>query len=404
MTYLVLAVGELPRLRLDRPGAALAGAGLVVVLGVMDPGDAYRAIDLPTLTLLLGMMIIAGYLRAAGLFQWLVERVLAVARGPRALLALTAVVSGALSAVFVNDTVCLLLTPVVLLVTDLHGLPPTPFLLALCIGSNAGSVVTPIGNPQNMLIASLSGIPFREFAARLWVPGVLALGTTVVVLDRAYGARLTGRFESRALPASERAPARLARFGAIVTVAVIGALFAGVSPPVVALGGASVFLLGAGIRPSRIYATVDWTLLLLFAGLFVVTAAVEQAGWPARLTAAFGLGSADPRGAGFVVSFAGVVALLSNLVSNVPAVLVIRPLIPHLAAAGESPETLWLLLALVSTLAGNLTIVGSVANLIVVQRARQRVRIGFGEYARVGLWVGTISIALGVVWLLAGPR
>lgn len=401
----MLAAGELPRLRLDRPGAALAGAGLVVVLGVMDPEAAYRAIDLPTLTLLLGMMIVAGYLRAAGLFQWLVERALAAARGPRALLALTAVVSGALSAVFVNDTVCLLLTPVVLLVTEVHALPPTPFLLALCIGSNAGSVITPVGNPQNMLIASLSGIPFREFAGRLFVPGLLAIGATVLVLDRVYGRTLSGRFESRALPASERAPARLARFGAVVAAAVIAALFAGVSPPVVALGGASVFLLGAGIRPARIYASVDWTLLLLFAGLFVVTAAVEQGGWAARLIDAFGLASADPRGAGFVASFTVAVAALSNLVSNVPAVLVIRPLIAHFgAAAGGSVETVWLLLALVSTLAGNLTIVGSVANLIVVQRSRHRVRIGFWEYARVGFWAGALSIVLGVAWLLEASR
>ncbi len=420
LTYLSIAAGERPRLRLDRPGAARAGAGLVVALGVVDPETAYRAVNIPTLTLLLGMMVITGYLRAAGLFRWMAAGVLRAARTPRVLLWMTVLASGALSALFVNDTVCLLLTPLLLAIADAYGLPPVPYLLALAIGSNAGSVITPIGNPQNMLIASLSGIPFHEFSGRLLVPGLLAMAATGVVLDVAYGRRLPARFAEGAPLRTGLVSRRLAWFGAAVTAVVLGALLAGVSPPVVALGGAAVFLIGAGIRPERIYATVDWTLLLLFAGLFVVTGAFEDAGWSRRVFDAFhvagaGAGAATGLGAaagasaaaapaagaaaaapGFVAPFVLAVVALSNLVSNVPAVLVVKPLIQHVG----SPQRLWLLLALVSTLAGNLTLVGSVANLIVVQKSRHRVRIGFGEYLRVGAWVTLLSIAAGVGWLL----
>ena len=394
LTYLVLGLGALPPLRLDRAGATLVGATLMIVCGVVGPAQAARAIDLGTLALLFGMMIVAANLRLAGFFGWTVARVLGVTRSPRLLLVLTTWLSGVLSALVVNDTVCVLLTPLVLELTAHAGLPPVPFLLAVAMGANAGSVATVVGNPQNMMIATLGGIPYAGFAGALVPVALGALAITSAGLVVACGRGLPAT-----ITAGEPPPARvdvvLLTKSILVSLGLVVAMSLGVPPPLAAMAGASVLLVTRRVDPERVHALVDWPLLVMFAGLFVVVEGVERAGIAAWLIARLSgvLGGRGSAAGGF--GFVSLTAALSNLVSNVPAVM----LLGMAVASAPDPGRARLLLAMASTLAGNLTLVGSVANLIVVSQAGPRARVGFWEYARVGAPITLLSLAWGAWWL-----
>jgi Na+/H+ antiporter NhaD/arsenite permease-like protein len=388
LTYAVLGFGALPPLRIDRTGATLVGATAMVAFGVLTPREAMAAIDFHTIALLLGMMIVVAHLRIAGFFRWLGRRALSAAHAPRSLLVMIVFLSGVLSALFVNDTVCLLLTPLVLEITLAANLAPVPFLLAVAMGSNAGSVATIVGNPQNMLVASLSGIPYARFAAVLAPVAAAGLAITALLLAWLFRRELVAR--PVAIPAGERTdPAPLVK-PSLVALALLVALLAGAPPSLAALIAASALLLTRRVDPREVYAGIDWALLLMFAGLFVVVEGVERSGLSARVLAA--LGGAHGRS---LPGFVAATALMSNLVSNVPAVLVLKSWLP----AGAGAERAWLALAMASTLAGNLTLVGSVANLIVVQQARDRVRIGFWTYARAGIPLTLLTLALGTAWI-----
>jgi Na+/H+ antiporter NhaD/arsenite permease-like protein len=390
-TYAVVALGRLPGLRLDRAGAALIGASLMVGSGALSLDEAYRAIDLNTIVLLVGMMILVANLKLAGFFalaaRWVAER----ARHPLSLLAGVILVSGALSAFLVNDTVCLMLTPLVVeLVLGLRR-NAVPYLLSLAMASNIGSAATITGNPQNILIGSYSGIPYAQFAAAL--APVAALGLVVlfalimVLFPREFLVR--SRFE---VPTARVRvyPALLIK-AVITAVGMIAAFFAGVPPAEVAIIGGALLLLTRRLKPERVYREIDWALLLLFAGLFVVVRGVEQVLLtPEVLRSTEHLALDEPA----VLAITG--AVLSNIVSNVPAVLVLKPFVAALAHPGRA----WLVLAMASTLAGNLTIVGSIANLIVVERARrQRVEIDFWTYLKLGVPVTLLTIAIGIWWM-----
>jgi Na+/H+ antiporter NhaD/arsenite permease-like protein len=391
LTYAVLGFGSIPPLRIDRTGAALIGATAMVALGVLSPHEAVAAIDFHTLALLLGMMIVVAHLRLSGFFHAVAARALRWTHAPRALLLLVLWLSGAVSALFVNDTACILLTPLVLETALALRRDPLPFLLAVAMGSNLGSVATIVGNPQNMLVASFSGISYARFALVLVpvaVAGLALAGPLLIALHR--------RALDEPLPKGEAPVAAvpvdrtLLRKSMIVSALLLVALLAGVTPSLAALVAAAALLITRRIDPEAVYARVDWALLTMFAGLFVVVGGVERAGLTARWLALVPEGSRHSAGA-----FTGVTVALSNLVSNVPAVLVLRGWVPHL----PDPRLGWLLLAMVSTLAGNLTLVGSVANLIVVEQARGRCRVGFWRYARAGVPVTLVTLALGVAWL-----
>jgi len=390
-TYAVVALGRLPGLRLDRAGAALVGASLMVGSGALSLAEAYRAIDLNTIVLLVGMMILVANLKLAGFFalaaRWVAER----ARHPLSLLAGVILVSGVLSAFLVNDTVCLMLTPLVAELALGLRRNAVPYLLSLAMASNIGSTATITGNPQNILIGSYSGIPYAQFAAAL--APVAALG--LVVLFALVVALFPREFLVRSR--FEVPTARVRIYPALLIKAVvaaggmIAAFFAGVPPAEVAIIGGALLLLTRRLKPERVYREIDWALLLLFAGLFVVVRGVEQVLLtPEVLRAAEHLALDEPA----VLAITG--ALLSNIVSNVPAVLVLKPFVAALAHPGRA----WLVLAMASTLAGNLTIVGSIANLIVVERARrQRVVIDFWAYLKLGVPVTLLTIAIGVWWM-----
>jgi Na+/H+ antiporter NhaD/arsenite permease-like protein len=391
MTYLVLAIGRLPGFWLDRAGAALVGASLMVAVGVMPLEEVPKAIDFDTIILLLGVMIVVANLRLSGFFGlvngWVVTR----ARHPIVLLTTVVLVSGVLSAFLVNDTICLVLTPLVLdLVTQLRR-NPVPYLLGIAMASNIGSTATITGNPQNMIIGSLSHLPYSTFAAALSPIAGIGLVLTVVLIAVAYRSEFWTRQRLGGEPQRAYANWPIIIKSVAVLLAMVGGFFAGVAPALVAIVAGSVLLFTRRIKSEKIYAEIDWTLLLMFAGLFIVIAGLEKSMLsPGVVTAVERLRLED------IPVLSGITALLSNIVSNVPAVLVLKPFIAQL----QNQQQAWLSVAMASTLAGNFAIVGSVANLIVVQRARaQNVEIGFWEYSRVGAPLTVLTIGVGVFWL-----
>ena len=395
-TYVVIALGRAPGLRLDRTGAALLGASLMVASGTLTLDQAYKAVDLDTLTLLLGMMIIVAHLRLAGFFQLAAAWVGEHAHRPALLLVGVVLVSGLLSAFLVNDTVCLMLTPLVAETTLAMRRRPLPYLLALAMASNIGSTATITGNPQNIMIGSFSRIPYAEFAGAL--APVAAIGLVVVTL-------LILLIHHREFLTRERLSQAAVRVrwngwllikSLVITLTAVGLFFAGQPPAKVAITAGALLLLTRRLKPERVYREIDWSLLLLFAGLFIVVRGMEAAVLsPELLAQAQGLHLDQP------AMLAAVAAILSNLVSNVPAVLVLKPFVQGLA----DPHRAWLVLAMASTLAGNFTILGSVANLIVVERARrQNIEISFWSYFRIGAPLTLITIVIGVLMLVVTRR
>ena len=391
MTYLVLAIGRLPGFWLDRAGAALVGASLMVAVGVMPLEEVPKAIDFDTIILLLGVMIVVANLRLSGFFGlvngWVVTR----ARHPIVLLTTVVLVSGVLSAFLVNDTICLVLTPLVLdLVTRLRR-NPVPYLLGIAMASNIGSTATITGNPQNMIIGSLSHLPYSTFAAALSPIAGIGLVLTVVLIAVAYRSEFWTRQRLRGEPQRACANWPIIIKSVVVLLAMVGGFFAGVAPALVAIVAGSVLLLTRRIKSEKIRAEIDWTLLLMFAGLFIVVAGLEKKVVSPGVIDAVGCLHLEN-----IPILSSITALLSNIVSNVPAVLVLKPFIAQL----QNQQQAWLTVAMASTLAGNFAIVGSVANLIVVQRARaQNVEIGFWEYSRVGAPLTAVTIGVGVFWL-----
>jgi Na+/H+ antiporter NhaD/arsenite permease-like protein len=394
-TYLVMAIGRLPGFRVDRTGAAIVGASLMIATNVLTAEEAYRAINYETIMLLFGMMIVVANLRLSGFFSlvsaWVVEH----ARKPFWLLCGIVAVSGVFSAFFVNDTMCLVLTPLVLEITKRLGRNPIPYLLAVAMSSNIGSVATITGNPQNMMVGSFSGIPYATFSAALAPIAAAGLVLCVAVIAFVY----RSEFRGAAPLALEHKTVRVNRVllwkSVAASAAMIVLFFAGVPVPKVALAAGALLLITRRVKPERVYHEIDWGLLAMFAGLFVVIAGIEKTPITADFFAfgsRFGLDRTAPMSI--------FTAVLSNLVSNVPAVLVFKSLIPKLA----DPIRAWLTLAMSSTLAGNLTVLGSVANLIVVERARREVRISFWEYARAGVPLAILTLGVGIAVLSLHPQ
>lgn len=417
-TYLVVAFPHLGGLRLTRPAAALAGAVAMVTIGGLPLHQAYAAVDLDVLAFLLGVLLLVGYLELAGVFAWAATAVVARARSPQYLLAAVVLVSGVASAFVMNDTVCVVLTPLVLVAVRRLGFRPLPYLLAVALASNVGSAMAITGNPQNMIVGLASGIGFGPFLAAL---APAALGGLAIVYgvvrvgcrgDLAAGATAPAAASTPSgTPsgaADDAAPAldpRLAVLATTVFAACVVGWLVGWSLPLVALGGAAILLVAAWRDPTAVVAGVDWSLLLFFAALFVVTRGVQDTGPVTTGTAAAldqlrGTATAGARLHDATV-VSGAMLVLSNLVSNVPAVLLWRPSIGALSHA----RFVWLVVAMSSTFAGNLTLLGSMANLIVAERAgAQGVPLGFWAYARVGVPATLLTTAWGVLALALFAR
>lgn len=390
-TYAVLAFGRLPFLHLDRTGAAVVGGILMIVAGVVPLDEAYRAIDYRTILLLFGMMILIASLRHARFFATIARFVVTRVTHPALLLVAVVFTSGLLSALFVNDTICLVFTPILIEIAGARRQSPVPLLLALATASNIGSTATITGNPQNMLIASVSGIAYVRFAAALTPIALAGLALDAAILLAIYRRHLHAGPAARGERGSRPIHRALMIKSLAVAAGMIAGFLAGWDPAVVAAGGAAVLLVSRNVKPAKFYGGVDWDLLMLFGGLFVVIAGVERAGIADRFFRLL-----EPVGITTLTGLSAVGALLSNLISNVPAVMLFTRLVPQL----PDPHTSWLALAMSTTLAGNLTVVGSIANLIVIEGARrQGVRITFLDHLRVGLPVTIATLAFGLWWL-----
>lgn len=415
-TYILIGGRRLSLIPIGRPAGALAGACAMVVLGLVSPsgltpGEAFAAVEPNTIGLLLGMMLLAASLAEAGIFEWSASWVVARRLSPVKLLYVVTLGAGVLSALLLNDSVCLLFAPLVDATARRSRLPRIPYLLALAMGSNAGSAMTLAGNPQNMLIAHLSGISYSEYLLRAGPAGLLALLATAAMLHAMHRTRL------RSVP-SDPGEAGEALFGGaslgdaappstrawvpvICVVAVSVAFAAGANLAWASIAGAAVVMLLRGRDSGPLFSRVSWTVLVFFAALFILVAGLQKAGVPrAALEAAAPHLPRNEIAALGTLSLALVVGC--QIISNVPFILLIEPMIKTL----PDPVMAWTVAAVVSTLAGNLTLLGSVANIIVVESAGAEKDLGFRAYVRVGAPVTLVStmVALGWLWLTMPAR
>jgi Na+/H+ antiporter NhaD/arsenite permease-like protein len=395
ITYLLICGRQLKVLPLNRPAAALLGTVLMVAFGVLTPEQAYRAVDYDTLVLLLGMMIISAYLCLAGFFDYAADWILGRAKSAQALLGSVILTSGILSALLVNDIVCLMITPLVVAVMVRGKLPLQPFLLALAMSANLGSVSTLVGNPQNMIIGHLSRIPFVHFSIAMVPVAVAGLAIQYVVLSLGFRNVLRHTTIQRPEPTTYQ----LDRPLLALTFAVLGLVFVGFvvgfNLSWTALAGGALLMVLARRDTHPVLKLVDWHLLVFFAALFIVVEGLGRTGLPdqvfQKVRGVFGSSSTTQ-----AWNLAWFSAVGSNVFSNVPFVLVAGKWIANFS----NPDLMWKVMALSTTFAGNLTIVGSVANIIVVESARPHTEIGFWDYAKYGVPVTLLTIIVGLVILL----
>jgi len=396
VTYLLIAVESGRGSHLDRTAAAFLGAVAMVLAGIVPLTAAYLVIDWNTLIFLLGMMILVAHFQISGFFDWIAVRVALVARTRFQLLVLLVFSSGILAAFFVNDTICLIFTPIVLVVTERLEVPPIPYLIAVATSANVGSVMSVTGNPQNAVIGVSAHFSFLGFLAHLVPVALLGLGINVVVLVAFFRREILHhplKEHAASMPVTIR---RTLLIKCLLAASLVILLWIfGYSFPLVAISVGAFILVIGRVKAENVYQRLDWELLLFFASLFVVIHGFEASGAVSSL-----IGGFQPWFQKGVTSqlFAvgGVMLLLSNLVSNLPAVLLFRPIV----ASFPNSRFIWLAVASTSTLAGNATPLSSVANLIVLQQAGKKVKISFWEFARVGLVV-TLLTTLAAIGVLA---
>ena len=395
ITYVLISGRQLKILPLNRPAAALLGAVLMVSTGVMTPERAYHAVNYDTLVLLLGMMLISAYLYLAHFFEWAADVVLKFSHTPQRLLLFLTLISGILSALLVNDTICLMLTPLVVAVIRRGKLPLLPFLIALATSANIGSVATLVGNPQNMIIGHFSRIPFSEFARSLAPAALVGLAINFGIVSFGFRKVLRAAAISREPHPIQKLDRGLFAIVCIVFVSIFLCFLAGLNLAWTALAGAALVMVLARRDTHEVLKLVDWHLLVFFAALFVVVEGLSDTGLPdaiyRHLQPMFGA-HATPQA--WNLSWFAVAG--SNVFSNVPFVLVAGKWIPHFA----DPALMWKVLALATTFAGNLTIIGSVANMIVVESAREHLEIGFWDYTRFGIPITILTTVAGTCALL----
>jgi Na+/H+ antiporter NhaD/arsenite permease-like protein len=384
LAYLGLALGYLPGLRMNRATIAVAGAALLMALGVLDLKTAWQAIDANTLIFLFGMMILNASLIASGFFRLAIDGLMGHIRSPFGLLVVLTISSGLLSALFLNDTIALILTPLVLGLTESLSLNPIPYLLALAGATNLGSVATLSGNPQNILIGSFSGISYLRFAQVLTPIALISLLVQIVWLWWLYPEVRSVAPDLKASSQCYYLVKPLLVKSLIITAGLLVAFLLGVPTAEATMIAAGLLLITRRLKPEHFLQKVDWDLLVMFSGLFILTAGVQKLGILHGLET-------------FVdtpLRCLGMTIVLSNLVSNVPAVLLLKHLVD------QPDERLWLLIAAGSTLAGNLTLLGSVANLIVVEAvAKHSHHLSFTEHLRFGVPLTLITSAIAYLWL-----
>lgn len=392
ITYIGIALGTWPKLRVNRTTLTLIGAGLLIAFHQIDFRNIDQYLDLNTLILLFSMMVINACLELSGFFRLAGSGILRIARTPKKFLAVEILLSGVLSAFFLNDTICLMFTPLILGITLSAKRNPVPYLIALAASANIGSTATLTGNPQNMIIGVASNISYLDFALALAPVALLGLGIVWLVLVAFYPREFTGQPFTAASDTQPKIYRPLLVKSMLVVAGLLTAFLVGVPIAEAAFLAACALLITRRINPEKVFAAFDWNLLVLFSALFIVTGSLEANGVSQWLFDAVNFGQSTS-----AVQLSAVTVILSNLISNVPAVMLLRPVIAGLS----SPTGGWLTLAAASTLAGNLTLLGSVANLIVAESARrQGVELRFWEYTRAGLLITALSLITGIGWIV----
>ncbi len=398
ITYIGIIFTRLPKINIDRPSAAFFGAVAMIVFGVLSLEEAVKAIDYNTIALLLGMMIIISVLQLDGFFSLIAQKALSWSRTPLRLLVIITFVTGIASAFLVNDAVVLLFTPVIIAICRSSSLNPVPYLIAEILSANIGSTMTITGNPQNMLIGISSDIDYATFFFKLLPVSLLGMVMIVVVVRWFYRSHFSPKAVIALNGHKFEYQFNSMKFSVPVFLGVVILFFLGkllhLSIPVIALAGASFILIFGKVKPSLVIKNVDWVLLLFFASLFIVVEGAVKAG----LLDFFIQSEVLTDDFGSIVKLHGLSLFLSQIVSNVPYTVMMLPVLKPI-----SSEILWLSLASASTLAGNATIIGAMANLIVIESAeKEQVKIGFWEFFKIGIVVTLLSfvISMAVLWLL----
>jgi Na+/H+ antiporter NhaD/arsenite permease-like protein len=387
--YAGMILGRIPGLALDRTGVALLGAIVLVTLGRVTVAQLSTVVDVPTISLLFGLMVVSAQFRMSGFYSTLVRRVAVVEASPPALLALLIAIVGALSALLANDIVCLAVAPVLVEGCARRGLNSKPYLLALACAANVGSAATLIGNPQNMLIGQVLNLSFGGYLLDAGVPALLGLIVVWGVVCLSQRGRWRAEMEPPRVEMTPFDTWQTTKGGAVLAALIVAFLVAPWPREILALGAAGYLLCSRRMESREILGLVDWQLLVLFMSLFVVNHALGASGMTGAVTAGLASRGVDLARPAWLF---GASAVLSNLVSNVPACMLLLPSASH-PLAGP-------VLALSSTLAGNLFIVGSIANIIVVDQAgRLGVAISWREHARVGVPITLLTLAIAAVWL-----
>jgi Na+/H+ antiporter NhaD/arsenite permease-like protein len=399
LVYVAMGVGHLPGFRLDRTGAAIVGAMILLVAGRISPEAAWTAIDYRSIGLLFGLMVVSAAFSVAGFYDWVAERVGSLDVGPLTLLAILIAVSAGMAALLNKDVVAVAMAPMFCRICLERKLNPLPFLLAFCFAANFGSCLTLIGSPQSMIIAETLHLSFVGFTRAAALPALLGLPVIWLVLAWFY----RGRWDLTVVPRIAVADAPPAEFNrretikaALVTLAVIAAfVFTDMPHMLVALAGASVLLVSRHYASRNLLRRVDGSLLLLLIGLFIVNATMASTGLPEHVLTwlrGYGVDLQDP------LSMLGVMAVLSNIIGNNPAVMLVAPFL----GGASQPEALGAAVALGTGLSSAAVIFGSLVGIIVAEECNRRgIAFGFREFARAGLPVSIISLAMAAIWISA---
>lgn len=392
-TYVGVALGGVPGLALDRTGIALLGAIAMLAFGVLTTEEAVRAIDIPTILLLYSLMVLSSQFRLGGFYTWIAIKITRFMERPEKFLFIMMVTSAGLSAIFVNDIVCLVFAPVLTVTLLRARLNPMPFLIGLAVSSNIGSAATIMGNPQNMLIGQLGRLHFGHFLLWCAPPAILSLVGAFLIIKVRYCKSLRTE-HSLNIATSPEWPdfdRRQSSKGIFATLLLLAAFFTPIPREISAIVIAGLLLCSRSIHTRAILGLVDWHLITLFCALFILIKGIETANLPAELIGILRNSGIDLRN---LYVLTGVSAFLSNIVSNVPAAMLLTNFL-HPGAYSQ-----WYVLALSSTFAGNLLTIGSIANLITFEQAREQgVIVSFREHAKIGMPVTALSLIIVAGWI-----
>jgi Na+/H+ antiporter NhaD/arsenite permease-like protein len=393
VSYVGIAIGTIPGLAIDRTGIALLGAIAMIASGVLTTREAINSIDFSTILLLYSLMVISSQFTLGGFYTHIALKIMRIMNNPKRFLFTLMAASAFLSAILTNDVICLAFTPVLAVSLLRAGYNPVPFLIGLAVSSNIGSAATIIGNPQNMLIGQIGQLDFGHFFIWCLPPSILSLFGAFLIITLMYHKKFHGEPPPDVLPEDiwPQFNRHQSTKGIIAGFVLIALFFTGIPREISAILIAGILLCSRSMTTRMILGLVDWHLITLFCALFIIIQGIHSADIFTSLMNImndFGITVHEP------YTLTGISFILSNLVSNVPATMLLTRFLE------QSNHLQWYVLALSSTFAGNLIIIGSIANLITFEQAKQYgIKIGFVEHARVGIPITIYSLIVTFLWI-----